>query len=89
MRIKDEGPRDHREVLDPGALKCSDSSERPLVCKKATGVQAIVPLPSSQEPQVGTIPHFRILNILVFVYSLLSDKRLLISVVKHTEEMTD
>lgn len=36
---------EHIDILDYGALECSDSRERSIVCKNASGVQAIEPSP--------------------------------------------
>lgn len=46
---------EHIEALDSGALKCSDSGERP---------QATAPPTPPKSLRVGTITHFIILNIL-------------------------
>lgn len=40
-----KGHKEHAEVLDSGALKCSDFEEESLGCKSAIGVEATAPLP--------------------------------------------
>lgn len=70
-------PEKCMDVVYDGALECSDSQEK-VHCLQECHCTP----PPSREPPVGTITHFIIPNILVFVI-FLSD------MVKHTEEMTN
>lgn len=74
-------PEKCMDVVYDGALECSDSWEKVHCLQEYNWSPGRGTPPPSQEPPVGTITHFIIPNILVFVI-FLSD------MVKHTEEMT-
>lgn len=64
MRIKDEWPpRAQRSI----GLWCLILGKGPWSARLQLETRPLHPLPPSQEPQVGIITHFIILNILVFV----------------------